>query len=464
MLVFYKTLTLRGADSCPAQVAIGGHDVNIAADFLNSEPVNLLCGMYVTEYTQRSFFRKPAPSVPSMLNAVGACAGFAAQAAVWHELVLESKRNPGDFLVYATTKSGEIFFFGDAINLFLFGTMPDRLSFLSVAGAALSSASELPDIAELARHVSQTLGGEAFGRPRVPPSVELAELPKAALTKTWRKAAHILQNRRASEWPALLGAAAVRIISSNKGLLSPPAALRILLEAAVPMSKLSPTTVEQSGIALPSLSGWSKRAMQPEHHQQIVAEIRGAMPTQAARQAPARPLVIAQPTIAFLNLSGADSAPLLARDRTEIGGLFNGNVRVATTPAATEDVLFVYCNVEPSGQIVGQSMSLRDLIGKSGARVAVLASEIPSEILMDSRFHKSLNRGSNPPTNLVITGNRNGESFGRFFKSLFQLMWAGSPMPSAWARLAPQGPQQPPDIPGTICLMEAGPVVFGKAP
>jgi len=48
-----------------------------------------------------------------------------------------------------------------------------------------------------------------------------------------------------------------------------------------------------------------------------------------------------------------------------------------------------------------------------------------------------------------------------FFKSLFQDMWAGTPMPSSWVKLAPQVRPQSRDIPGSICPMEAGQVVFG---
>jgi hypothetical protein len=134
-----------------------------------------------------------------MLNAVGACAGFAAQVAVWRELVLPRNKNPGEFLVYANTKSKETFFLGEAINQFLFATPPDRLSFLSVAGAALSSPSELLDIAELARHVGRSLGTEGFGRPRIPPSVDVPELPRNALTRTWGKVARILQTHRPAD-------------------------------------------------------------------------------------------------------------------------------------------------------------------------------------------------------------------------------------------------------------------------
>jgi hypothetical protein len=57
------------------------------------------------------------------------------------------------------------------------------------------------------------------------------------------------------------------------------------------------------------------------------------------------------------------------------------------------------------------------------------------------------------------------EAFSRFFKSLFQLMWTGMPMPMAWVKLAPQTWQQSQSsqyIPVTICLMGAGQVVFGE--
>jgi hypothetical protein len=436
--------------------------MNIKTEFIDSEPVKLLCDMYTTEYMRRSVFRKAAPQVPSVLNAIGACAGFAAQFAVWRELILPRKRNPGDFLVYATTKSHDTFFLGDAINLFLFSTMPDRLSFLSLPTTALSNVSEIPDISELVRHVSQTLGGKEFGRPRVPPSVELPELPQAALAKTWGKVRQILQNRRPAEWPALLGAAAFHIVNSNRNAMPPPIAIRILLEAAVPMSKLDPMTVEHSGVTAPPLNGWSNWANQPENYQEILSETRAVMPTQVPAQVAVRPFVINQPKVVFLNLNGTRSDAILAKDRAEIGGLFR-EIPVTATPLPACDVVFLYCAVESSGKVVGHTESLRNLIGESGTRVAVVASEIPHEILMSPEFQRSLNRGNNPPTNLVITGNRNGEAFDRFFKSLFQLMWAGVPMPFAWAKLAPQSPQQPPDIPGTICLMEAGHVVFGRA-
>jgi hypothetical protein len=436
--------------------------MSIDADVLNSEPAHLLSSMYATEYPPQSLLREPSP-VPSMLNALGACAGFAAQVAVWRELVLPAKRNPGDFFVYAITKSRETFFFGEAINLFLLSMMPDRVSFLSLAAVTLANASELFDIGELASHVSRTLGTEGFGRPRASPSVHVPELPRRALTRTWGQAVHILRDSRPAEWPALLGAAAYNIVRANRKWLPPPLAVRVLLEAAVPMSKLNPATVEQSGVPCPILNEWSMRALRPQSSGEILAEVRSTMPVMPSKSS-TNDRVIDEPRIAFLNLAGESCEAMVAEDRAEIGGVFHGKVEVATTPVPTCDVLFVYCALEPSGEVVGQQSTLRDLIGKSGASVAVIASEVRSEILWDRQFQKSLSRGNNPPVNLVITANRKGEAFGHFFRSLFELMRTGIPMPAAWATLAPQTRQQPQNMPGSICLMEADRVVFGKDP
>jgi hypothetical protein len=432
--------------------------MSIDAEVLNSEPVDLLCGMYATEYTSQSLARMRDP-VPSMLNALGACAGFAAQVAVWRTLVLPTDRNPGDFFVYVG-KPNEILFYGEAINQFLISTPADRLSFLSLAASTLRNSSELFSIGELAGHVAQTVGTEDFGIPRAPPSVDLPELPRAGLARTWGKATHILEACRPAEWPALLGAAAYNIIYSNRAMLAPPIALKILLEAAIPMSKLNPITVDQSGVPPPSLTNWSMRALRPENNPEILAEVRSVMPAKPAKLSIR--VVFRQPTIAFLKLSATGCDTIVAEDSAQIGGVFHGKIRVVTTGVPSCDVLFLYCDFEPSGRIVGEESSLRDLIGKSGASVAVIASEVGPEIMSNPNFRNSLNRGNNPPANLVITNDRKGEAFSRFFKSLFQLMWTGVPMPMAWVKLAPQTRQQPQDIPVTICLMGAGQVVFGE--
>jgi hypothetical protein len=425
-------------------------------DFPNGATVKLLLAIFETSATPDEH-----PTVPMILNALGACAGFAAQITVWRELILPKGRNPGDYLVGATTKSNEIFFMGESINQFLLATPAGRLSFLSLAAATLSNPAELCDIPDLLRHVVGTMGWDTFGQPRVPPSVSLPELPRTALQRTWPRVTDALRDYRPAEWPVLLGAAANKIPYANRTQLAPPTAVRILLEAAVPMSKLNPATVEQSGIQIPPLMGWSMRATQAEQQEAIMREVQSVMPVPSSATA-AKPLAIAAPSIGFLNLGGPRFEAIAARDQEEIGPVFGEKVQTATSPNLTCDVLFLYCAFEPSGSVVGQAFSVRDIIGNSGARVAVLASEYPLDMFSNPSFRKNVERSIHPPVNLVVVGNRNGEAFGRFFKLLFQDMWNGVSMPLAWIKLAPHGPPYAPDIPACVATMEITHVVFVK--
>ena len=86
--------------------------MGIGPDVLNSQPVTLLRDMYTAEYASPASAPADSPA-PAILNALGACAGFAAQVAVWRELILPKRRNPGDFLFFCTTHSGDVFFFGE---------------------------------------------------------------------------------------------------------------------------------------------------------------------------------------------------------------------------------------------------------------------------------------------------------------------------------------------------------------
>jgi hypothetical protein len=425
-------------------------------DFPNGATVKLLRAIFEAGGTPEEH-----PDMPLTLNALGACAGFAAQLSVWRELILPKSRNPGDYLMYATTTSNEIFFMGEAINQFLFATPVGRLSFLSMAAASLSNPAELCDIPDLLRHVVGSMGSDTFGRPRLPPSVSLTELPRDALRRIWPRLADVLRDHRPAEWPVLLGAAANRIIYTNRTRLAPPVAVRMLLEAAVPMSKLDPATVKQSGVRVPTLTGWSARAVQTDQQQAIMREVQSVMPAPPQATA-ANPLVIAAPSIGFLNLGGPSFAAIAARDQDEIGSLFGEKVQGATSPTLECDVLFLYCAFEPSGSIVGQTLSVRDIVGNSGARVAVLASEYPFDMMSNPGFRKNVERSIHPPVNLVVVGNRNGDNFARFFKALFQDMWSGVSMPFAWIKLAPHGPPYAPDIPACNVYLEITHVVFAK--
>jgi hypothetical protein len=173
------------------------------------------------------------------------------------------------------------------------------------------------------------------------------------------------------------------------------------------------------------------------------------------------PFIIPNPSLAFVNLAGNEGKDVMAKDRAALEDIFRDNIQIADRTLPRCNVLFLYCALEASGRIAGMSFTFRDLIKGAGAHIAVLASGIPPALLSNPEFMKSLPGPGDWPANIVITLSRNGEHFGQFFHQLFTLMQQGTSMPMAWVQLAPQGPVQPPDIPGAIFLAEAGHIAFG---
>ncbi len=175
------------------------------------------------------------------------------------------------------------------------------------------------------------------------------------------------------------------------------------------------------------------------------------------------PYVIRNPTIGFLNLSGDEGRRLAQRDHGELSSEFAMASDIESEKIPRCNVLFVYCALEVSGKISAQPYSLRDLIRAAGAHIAVVATEIPHEVVTNTEFNHFLQSKDDWPANIVVTLNRNGEAFGRFFKTLFSQMRTGMTMPLAWVKLAPQGPAANSDNPGTIVLLEAGHIAFAVA-
>jgi len=171
----------------------------------------------------------------------------------------------------------------------------------------------------------------------------------------------------------------------------------------------------------------------------------------------AAPLVLASPRLALLNLAGAPAAPLLVEDRAALVPLL-GPARESDGPPPRCDVLFLYCEIEPDGQVRNSSLGLRELIRETGAKIVVVASENDA-----ARYILAGRQVGYGRANLVMTLARNGPAFTRFFRRLFEKMLAGATMPMAWVQLAPQAPGPPrQDVPSTIFACELGQIVFAR--
>jgi hypothetical protein len=237
----------------------------------------------IFDHLRRTFDKDGITDTGMFLCTVGSLGGFASQQAVWKACIEPNGRDPGDFLVQVGTKSGEVFYFGEAINLFLSAVRDGTFSFYSMVAGSVPDAgpATLPDLTEIFRHVAGTCGGSEFWNIRVPKPYPPLPSVRTALDLHWESTQEILlrHGNPASEWPVILGFVAHR---TAKGATSvgPSLAARIIMEAAIIASKADPRSVQgaTSGLALSSPAHWSGRALSPETQRAVVDEVYTYLP------------------------------------------------------------------------------------------------------------------------------------------------------------------------------------------
>jgi len=180
----------------------------------------------------------------TVLAAAGALTGFAAQEAIWEGLVRTGELDPAH--VGRVETAGETYFFSDLVNTILSSTKDGQLSVWGfVAGAAVSlGAPTLPPLAPMFEHCAGTIGTPAFGIPVLPSHVRLREMPRQAL-RHWPRIKSILLSAGVEplHWPLEIGVAAQKIIVLTKDMLPPDFGALVVMQAAIPMSKVDPRTV-----------------------------------------------------------------------------------------------------------------------------------------------------------------------------------------------------------------------------
>jgi hypothetical protein len=124
------------------------------------------------------------------------------------------------------------------------GLYTDPMSFcrLVVAAADHYGARVLPRIDEAARHCAETLGTPDFGHPRLPGAHMPATLPVALLQSLTPHFAPRLAeiSERPEDIPVALAFNAQTLMRDARGQLDPGLAARILIECALPASRIHP--------------------------------------------------------------------------------------------------------------------------------------------------------------------------------------------------------------------------------
>lgn len=182
----------------------------------------------------------------TILTAVGALAGFAAQHGIWEAVVKPGKMALQQAFVVVETRSGETYFFGDFLNNILATQKPQYLSVWKIVSSTATSmgATELPDLVPMFKYCAETVGSPQFGVPNLPEDHTPSMLPRDALSRFWPQ---VLKLLRVGSDPLTcavdVATAAEQLMLSMKDEIDPSLAARIIMEAAIPMSKVDPLTV-----------------------------------------------------------------------------------------------------------------------------------------------------------------------------------------------------------------------------
>lgn len=184
----------------------------------------------------------------TVLTEIGALAGFAAQMSIRKAVIEAQQLDLESVLIEVTTKSDEKYYFSDLLNWILFeNTREPPYSIWAYVSEVVPNDQRmlLPDIGEIVSHAARTVGAKNYGVPRLPPGHMPHIMPRAALEMRWRLVVQelVASGRDPSNWPYDLALAAQWQMSMSRDMLALPLAATVVMEAAVPMSKIDPRTV-----------------------------------------------------------------------------------------------------------------------------------------------------------------------------------------------------------------------------
>lgn len=176
--------------------------------------------------------------IESLLCALGALAGYSCQANLRAQAVEKGLPETAALITVGGT-NGKDYFFGDPLNQAL---AESQYSVWGIAAGAAkhNGCTTLPDINSIFAHVTETVGTDAFGIPRLPEGRVTTDTPINYLKVLWPALLPVATMfcRQPTEWPILFAVAIQEAFDAGKEVLPPDIALKIVMESAIPMSKV----------------------------------------------------------------------------------------------------------------------------------------------------------------------------------------------------------------------------------
>jgi hypothetical protein len=174
----------------------------------------------------------------SLLCALGAIAGHACQASVRAQSVATSRGADAPFIVIVGA-DGKRYLSGDAMN----GPLAEhKMSVWNLAAGAaqLHGTQALPNLDEIFEYNASVVGTQKFGMPRLPRDQPVSGMPIEFAKRMWpaAQATAIRHTGNPKLWPIAAALAVQEAIAVTKEIISPEIAVRIVMESAIPVSKI----------------------------------------------------------------------------------------------------------------------------------------------------------------------------------------------------------------------------------
>lgn len=169
----------------------------------------------------------------SLVCALGSLAGYACQTDI-RLVYMKQKGLPEDkIFTIMSDKQGRHYFFGDLLNEPLVNEKFSVWAF--IGGAVKQAGGSLPDVNDIFRYISYTVGGEQFGKAR---ACETGEDMISYLSNLWKPMKSIAEKScEEGELHVVFGIALQKAIFACAQSMNVTELARIAMESAVSMSK-----------------------------------------------------------------------------------------------------------------------------------------------------------------------------------------------------------------------------------
>lgn len=168
----------------------------------------------------------------ALLCALGAIAGYSCQASVRAQAIAHGLPEAA-FLTSVQAGDGKTYYFSDELSKLLAGS---PYSVWAVAGGGTMD----PGLAEIVKHTSAAVGTAEFTTPHVAQENAAHDSPLNYVRALWPAIKPLIVTfcPNPEHWPVLVGLSIQAAINTGQSALDRGPALRLVMEAAIPMSTI----------------------------------------------------------------------------------------------------------------------------------------------------------------------------------------------------------------------------------